>query len=158
MKIEKAVAQRYPQILQLVEQFNMREGQGAVFWEDNVIEELHIVGAEPDKLIWEFKVKEVHCNRLGNLHGGCAATLIDICSSFAVLTNSGKARWNLIGVSTDLSVSYLKGVPAETMIRLECEVQRVGKTLANIFTKVYNDQGQVCYTGSHTKFNIDPKL
>lgn len=95
--------------------------------------------------------------RLGNLHGGCVATLIDICSSFAVLVGTGK-QWSLIGVSTDLSVAYLSGVSEGDVIRLECEVQRVGKTLANIFTRVYDQNNRLCYSGSHTKYNIDARL
>lgn len=85
------------------------------------------------------------------------ATLIDICSSFAVCCSSGK-QWNLIGISTDLSVSYLKGVSEGDTIRLECEIQRVGAKLANIFTRVYDQQNRLCYSGSHTKFNIDARL
>lgn len=55
-------------------------------------------------------------NRLGNLHGGCVATLIDICSSFSIIVGSGKS-WNLIGISTDLSVAYLRGIAeGETII------------------------------------------
>lgn len=99
----------------------------------------------------------MHFNRLGNLHGGCVATLIDICSSFAILVTTGKP-WSLIGISTDLSVAYLRGVPAGEVIRIECDVQRVGKTLANIFTRVYDSENRLCYSGSHTKFNIDSRL
>jgi acyl-coenzyme A thioesterase 13 len=95
--------------------------------------------------------------RLRNLHGGCVATLIDICSSFAILVSSGKP-WYMVGVSTDLSVAYLRGVTAGETIRIECEVQRVGKTLANMFTRIYDSENRLCYSGSHTKFNIDSKL
>lgn len=95
--------------------------------------------------------------RLGNIHGGCVATLIDICSSFAIIVGSGKP-WQLIGISTDLSVQYLRGVAEGETLRIVCDVQRVGKTLANIFTRIYDSQGRLCYSGSHTKFNIDSRL
>jgi uncharacterized protein (TIGR00369 family) len=95
--------------------------------------------------------------RLGNLHGGCVATLIDICSSFAIFVAEGKT-WNLAGVSTDLSVSYLRGVPEGETITLVCEVARVGKALANIHTKVYDNENRLCYAGTHTKFNIDSRM
>jgi acyl-coenzyme A thioesterase 13 len=96
-------------------------------------------------------------SRLGNLHGGCVATLIDICSSFGILVTSGKP-WSLIGISTDLSVAYLRGVAEGEKLRIVCEPQRVGKTLANIYTKIYDSQNRLCYSGAHTKFNIDARL
>lgn len=71
---------------------------------------------------------------------------------------TGKRKWKLIGVSTDLGVSYMRGIPAGGKARLECDVQRVGKTLANIYTKVYDEAGNLCYAGSHTKYCIDANL
>ncbi|KAI8143649.1 HotDog domain-containing protein [Fennellomyces sp. T-0311] len=157
MKISSAVAEKYPALEDLVKMYSSRSEQ-VVFWEDKVHAELEIVDATANKLIWEFKVDEKHCNQLGNIHGGCVATIIDICSSFAILTYEGKGGWGLIGVSTDLAVSYMSGMSAGQTARLECEVQRVGKTLANIYTKVYDDNGKLCYSGSHTKYCIDSRL
>lgn len=85
------------------------------------------------------------------------ATLIDICSSFSILVAKGKP-WSLIGISTDLSVAYLRGVSEGEKLRIVCEPQRVGKTLANIFTRIYDCQGKLSYSGAHTKFNIDSRL
>ncbi|KAI9244302.1 HotDog domain-containing protein [Phascolomyces articulosus] len=157
MKITAEAAKKYPALEELVSLYSSRQ-QKSVFWEDKVHAELEIVDALPNKLIWEFKVEEKHCNQLGNIHGGCVATIIDICSSFAILTYEGKGGWSLIGVSTDLAVSYMSGIAAGQTCRLECDVQRVGKTLANIYTTVYNEDGKLCYSGSHTKYCIDSRL
>ncbi|KAI9496179.1 HotDog domain-containing protein [Zychaea mexicana] len=157
MKISTEAAQKYPALEEMVQWYSRRM-EKTVFWEDKVHAELEIVEALPNKLIWNFNVTEKHCNQLGNIHGGCVATIIDICSSFAILTYEGKGGWKLIGVSTDLAVSYMSGIAAGQTARLECEVQRVGKSLANIYTKVYNDQGKLCYSGSHTKYSIDSRL
>lgn len=73
------------------------------------------------------------------------------------MVGTGK-QWQLIGISTDLSISYLRGIAQGETLRIVCEVHRVGKTLANIFTKIYDSQNRLCYTGSHTKFNIDSRL
>ncbi|KAI9353923.1 HotDog domain-containing protein [Pilaira anomala] len=154
MKTTQEVAERYPKILETVDYFNREES--FAFWEGNV-SGLSIVEAAPDVLTWEFKVEEKHCNQLGNLHGGCVATLIDICSSFAIIVSTG-APWKLVGISTDLSITYLRGVAEGDTIRIVCDVQRVGRTLANMFTKIYDSQNRICYSGSHTKFNIDSKL
>ncbi|KAI9476005.1 MAG: HotDog domain-containing protein [Benjaminiella poitrasii] len=157
MKLDEKISERYPKLKETTDYYNRSHEKRPIFWEDNVAAELSIVAAEPDILTWEFTVKEKHCNQLGNLHGGCVATLIDICSSFAVLVSSRKL-WTLIGISTDLSVSYMRGVSEGETIRIVCEVQRVGSTLANIFTRVYDQEKHLCYSGSHTKFNIDSRL
>ncbi|KAG2204192.1 hypothetical protein INT46_006076 [Mucor plumbeus] len=156
MKITKDAATSYPRLQDMVDYYNQK-ADGPTFWEHSVEKHLSIIAAKPNVLSWEFKVEEFHCNQLGNLHGGCVATLIDICSSFAVLVGTGK-KWELIGVSTDLSVAYLSGVAEGDVIRLDCEVQRVGKNLANIFTRVYDQKNRLCYSGSHTKYNIDSRL
>lgn len=80
-----------------------------------------------------------------------------MCSSVALLVAGGK-QWQIIGISTDLSISYLRGIAQGETIQIVCEVQRVGKTLASIYTKIYDAQNRLCYTGSHTKFNIDSRL
>ncbi|GAA5797085.1 HotDog domain-containing protein [Helicostylum pulchrum] len=156
MKITQDISERYPKLLETVDYYNRTTIQRPVFWEDNV-GGLSIVEAVTDRLTWEFLVEESHCNQLGNLHGGCVATLIDICSSFSIIVGSGKP-WNLIGVSTDLSVAYLRGISEGETIRIVCEVQRVGKVLSNIFTRIYDSEGRLSYSGSHTKFNIDSRL
>lgn len=63
-----------------------------------------------------------------------------------------------MGVSVDLTVSYLMGVRVGETIRIECTLLRMGKNLANMSAVIYNSAGKVCYTGSHTKFNVDSRL
>lgn len=84
--------------------------------------------------------------------------MIDLASSFAILVYDGKTKWKRMGVSTDLSVNYMLGVPAGENVKVECITQRVGKNLANVYTIIYNEAGKICYTGSHTKFSIDSRL
>ncbi|KAI8880938.1 Thioesterase/thiol ester dehydrase-isomerase [Backusella circina FSU 941] len=155
MKITDAIAEKYPKLLENTTYYNMSEKP--TFWEDLLSKQMSIVAAEPDKLTWKFTVKDQHCNHMNNLHGGCVATLIDICSSFAVLVATGK-EWSLIGISTDLSVSYLRGVPEGEEITIVCDVLRVGTALGNIHTKIYNKKGELCFAGSHTKYCIDSRL
>lgn len=60
--------------------------------------------------------------------------------------------------ATNLSVVYLCGVSEGEAIRLDCQVQRVGTSIANIFTRIYDKNGCLCYSGSHTKYNTDSRL
>ncbi|KAI8383060.1 HotDog domain-containing protein [Blakeslea trispora] len=158
MKISKEIAKKYPRLELYISSFFGKSKDDPARWDDPLYPALKLVGAEPDKLIWEFTVEQVHCNILGRVHGGCVATLIDICSSFAIMVTSGKHQWEMLGVSSDLAVTYLSGAPLGEVLRIECETQRVGKNLANIHTKIFDQQNRVCYSGSHTKFNIAVKL
>ncbi|KAI8329704.1 HotDog domain-containing protein [Chlamydoabsidia padenii] len=156
MKIEPSIAEKYPDLGDYARLYGRR--QGAIeFWEDYISPYLSITFADQDRLIWEFEVHHIHCNQLGNLHGGCIATLIDVCSSFATLVHEGKNRWDMIGVSTDLKISYMVGVSYGNKIRLECQVQRQGQSLSYIYTKVYDAENRLCYSGSHTKYTIKTK-
>ncbi|ORE11732.1 Thioesterase/thiol ester dehydrase-isomerase [Rhizopus microsporus var. microsporus] len=153
MQIESKVATAYPELAEAVELF---EGKGSQF--ENVFEDyLKIVDAEPDRITWEFCPNDKHVNRFGNLHGGLIAAVIDVCSSFAIKLSSG-IKWNLIGISVDLSVSYLRGVPPGSPIRLVCQLERIGNRLATIYTRVYDNDNNLCYTSTHTKYRTDPKL
>jgi hypothetical protein len=62
MKVTEEIATRYPKIKETVDYY-VRKTAGPVFWEDNVGGSLSIVAAVPDKLTWEFEVKECHCNQ-----------------------------------------------------------------------------------------------
>ncbi|OBZ82707.1 Acyl-coenzyme A thioesterase 13 [Choanephora cucurbitarum] len=158
MKIAKEVAEKYPRLELYTTSFFKKSKDDPVSWDDPIANTLSLVGAGPNKLTWEFVVEQPHCNLLGRVHGGCVATLIDICSSFAIMVNSGRHQWEMLGVSSDLSVTYMSGAAVGQVLRIECETQRVGKNLANIHTKIYDQQNRVCYSGSHTKFNIVPRL
>lgn len=63
MRIVEDVAVRYPKLKENVDYFNSRQGESTVFWEDLVSPTLCIVEAVPDKVVWEFKVEEKHCNQ-----------------------------------------------------------------------------------------------
>ncbi|KAI8342710.1 HotDog domain-containing protein [Chlamydoabsidia padenii] len=155
MKVGPSFTGAYPRLYSLLDHFNKGRPHG---WSDNVNDDLVLVSVQPEKIVFEFNVKPSHCNHLGNIHGGCVATLIDICTSFAVFAHQGKTKWKHFGVSTDLVISYYKGITEGETTGIECNVHRVGKNLANLTATIYNTEGQPCYTGSHTKFCVDSRL
>ncbi|KAI8360882.1 HotDog domain-containing protein [Choanephora cucurbitarum] len=148
MKIAKEVAKKCPRLELYATSFFTKSKDDLASWDDSIASTLSL----------EFVVEQSHCNLLSRLHGGCVATLIDVCSSFAIMVSSGRHQWEMIGVSSDLSVTYMSGAAVGQVVRIECETQRVGKNLANIYTKIYDQQNRVCYSGSHTKFNIVPRM
>ena len=64
---------------------------------------MNIIEAGGGRCICELTVSEEHQNRGGMLHGGMTATLVDIVSSGALMTNENTPP----GVSVDLAVSLV---------------------------------------------------
>jgi acyl-coenzyme A thioesterase 13 len=98
------------------------------------------------------------CNYMGNLHGGCAATLIDVLSTTILLGVSRPGRFALGGVSRNLKVTYLRPVPEGAEIRLVCVLVHAGKRLALLRAEIQRvDNGDLCIVGEHEKANTDPE-
>lgn len=81
------------------------------------------------KSVFELKIKQEHTNRLQNLHGGCSATIFDICTTTALLPIAKPGFWAFAGVSRTLNVTYLKPVPTGEVVVIESEVVHAGKRL-----------------------------
>ena len=65
---------------------------------------MRITAAQPGKVNFELPIEKHHTNRLGMLHGATLATLVDTSGSLALASRGLYST----GVSTDLSVTYLK--------------------------------------------------
>ncbi|OBZ85330.1 Acyl-coenzyme A thioesterase 13 [Choanephora cucurbitarum] len=157
MRSSEEITDKYPKLEAYIRSFLKKVKDDPTYWDSPIASALSLVSAEPNKITWKFVVGRSHSNIMGQLHGGCIATLIDICSSFAVLVTTDKYKWDML-VSSDLAVTYTNGVAVGEVLRIECEAQRVGKHLANIYTKIYDQQNRICYSGSNTKFNLSSKL
>lgn len=70
----------------------------------------------------------------------------------------GRNQWKNFGVSVNISASYLRGIPGGETARVEVTTERVGKTLANFYVKIFDAKDRLCYTGNHTVFCTDPKI
>ncbi|KAJ5604646.1 hypothetical protein N7510_009800 [Penicillium lagena] len=113
----------------------------------------------PAKVSFLFTIVPSLSNYMGNLHGGCAATLIDVLSTTILLGVSQPGKFALGGVSRNLKVTYLRPVPTGTEVRLVCEVVHVGKRLALLRAEIQKaDTGDVCVVGEHEKANTDPEV
>jgi len=64
---------------------------------------MNIIEAGGGRCICELKVAEEHQNRGGTLHGGMTATLVDVVSTAALMSNDNTGP----GVSVDMSVSLV---------------------------------------------------
>ena len=65
------------------------------------------------------------------------------------------SRW---GVSTDLTISYLKPASVGQTIYINAECQKGGKTLAFCSCEIFNEKGEMILKGQHTKYMGTPHI
>ncbi|XP_007526006.1 acyl-coenzyme A thioesterase 13 [Erinaceus europaeus] len=115
---------------------------------DRVLEKVTLVSADPGKVICEMKVEDEHTNKMGTLHGGLTATLVDNISTLALLCTERAAP----GVSVDMNITYMSPAKIGEDILITAHVLKQGKTLA--FTSVdltHKTTGKLVAQGRHTK-------
>ncbi|CAI7676850.1 unnamed protein product [Penicillium pancosmium] len=113
----------------------------------------------PAKVSFLLKITPALSNYMGNLHGGCAATLIDVLSTTILLGVSEPGKFSLGGVSRNLKLTYLRPVPEGIEARIVCEIIHVGKRLALLRAEIQRaETGDVCVVGEHEKANTDPEV
>lgn len=65
--------------------------------------------------------------------------------------------WFLLGVSRTLNVTYLRPIPANETVLIECEILQVGKRLSSLKGVMKRKKdGAIMATCEHGKFNTDP--
>jgi acyl-coenzyme A thioesterase 13 len=100
---------------------------------------------------------------MGNLHGGCTATIFDVCTTLPLHLVAKPGFWMYLGVSRTLNTTYLQPVPNGTTVDIQCEILHVGKRLSTIKgeMRAINEDGTpgallaVC---EHGKVSTDPPL
>lgn len=108
---------------------------------------------------FRYTVPEAHCNRMGNLHGGAAATIFDYATTMPLVLVSRPGFWRQLGVSRNLSVTYVRPAPCGTTVLIECQVVAVGARLCALRGVMRReDNGQVISTCEHGKVNTDPPV
>jgi acyl-coenzyme A thioesterase 13 len=107
--------------------------------------------AESQSTSWSFTAAPALCNKGGNLHGGCAATLLDSLTSATLLTIAKPGFLDGGHVSRTLSCTFLRPVPMGTECVVECRVVAAGKRTANVTGEIKTKDGKVCVTCVHDK-------
>ncbi|KAK5657734.1 hypothetical protein OQA88_2807 [Cercophora sp. LCS_1] len=128
-------------------------------WSLSLFPHLTVASTTPTTMTFKFTPQPIHLNGLGNMHGGCIATLFDFCTSCALSLVSKPGFWNYLGVSRSINTTYLRPVPVYTEVLVECELVSVGKRLAQIrgTLRRAGGRGEIFATCEHGKFNTDPE-
>ena len=89
------------------------------------------------------------------MHGGAAATLVDIVGSIALVTGDRDGRF---GVSTDLNVTWLAPAPLGAWVQVEAQVLKVGKTMGYVAVDIRRESdGALAVQGRMTKHPRPPR-
>ncbi|KAH8774869.1 HotDog domain-containing protein [Hyaloscypha finlandica] len=134
------------------------QGWGSTFFHDS-LDFVSATASPAGRTVFRLTVLPSHCNRLGNLHGGCTATVFDICTSTALAPIAKPGYWQYAGVSRGLSVTYLKPVPVGEKVLVDSEVVSAGKRMCVLRgTMRRESDGEVLALCEHGKVSIDPPV
>ncbi|KAI0505311.1 HotDog domain-containing protein [Xylaria bambusicola] len=134
-------------------------------WSTPIILNLSVVSSSASpphpRATFRLNVLPVHDNSLGNMHGGCTATVFDICTTFPLQMISRPGFWQYGGVSRTLNVTYLRPVRVGTTVDIECEVVHAGQRLSSLrgvmrAATTDGTEGPVLAICEHNKVNTDP--
>ncbi|EDV39892.1 uncharacterized protein Dana_GF24238, isoform B [Drosophila ananassae] len=96
----------------------------------------------------ELKVEQDHVNLYKFLHGGYIVTLVDMITTYALMSKPCHP-----GVSVDLSVNFLNGAKLGDDVIIEASLSKVGKYLAFIdCTLKHKKDDKVVAKGTHLKY------
>jgi len=127
---------------------------------DSLLPNLHLLSATSKPIsqtTFSFTVASKHTNRLGNLHGGCTASLFDICTTTALAPIAAPGYWMFAGVTRTLNVTFLKPVEEGETVIIESEVVSAGKRLCVLKgTLRRGSNGEVLAICEHGKVSVDP--
>jgi acyl-coenzyme A thioesterase 13 len=111
-----------------------------------IFSSIKIIKIEGPKVFAEFLVEKEHLNISNNLFGGFTASLVDIGGTLAIAAKEGK-----FGVSTDMSISFLRAANEGDVVRIESKLVKSGRNLCFTTTELYVGDDMIA-TGSHTKY------
>lgn len=107
------------------------------------------VSIDGGHVVMRVEVTGDHVNRATNFHGGAGATLVDIAGTIAISNADPHHR---VGVSTDMSLSWLAPIPLGDTAVASAQVLKVGRTMAFVAVDIRRaSDDTLCVQGRMTK-------
>ena len=91
-----------------------------------------------------YKIRKEMTNPVGTIQGGVMAALIDDTMGLAFYTLFQQQMFT----TTNLNVNFLFGAKEGETVTVKAQVVRIGKKIANIECKVYNEKGDIITTST----------
>lgn len=98
-----------------------------------------LIKASAGSITAEFIVRADQCNHANILHGGIITTILDEIMGMTLIT----VEIEHLYITINLHVDFLFGAKAGEKVTAVSEVFRVGKKIANIEAKLYNEEGKL---------------
>jgi acyl-coenzyme A thioesterase 13 len=110
---------------------------------------LEAVSVDENRVVVRVPVTRDLVNTAEKLHGGAAATLVDVVGMLAIINTDRDDRF---GVSTDLNVSWFAPIALDDAALVEATVLKAGRTLAFVSVDIRRESdGLLCVQGRMTK-------
>jgi acyl-coenzyme A thioesterase 13 len=107
------------------------------------------VSVDGGHVVVRVEVTLDHVNVAKNLHGGAAATLVDVVGTLAIMNAD---QHNRFGVSTDLNVSWFAPIVLGDTAVVDAWVLKTGRTLAFVAVDIRRaSDDALCVQGRMTK-------
>jgi uncharacterized protein (TIGR00369 family) len=103
-------------------------------WLDGIL-----LSAEKGSITAEFEVRADQLNHAGVMHGGIISTILDEMMGVTLITYQIEHLY----VTINLYVDFLYGAKLGEKLKAVSQVYRVGKKIANVEAKLYNESGQL---------------
>jgi len=91
-----------------------------------------------------YRIRKEMTNPVGSIQGGVMAALIDDTMGLAFYTLFQENMFT----TTNLNINYLFGAKENELVIVKANVVRIGKKIANIECKVYNEKGGIITTAT----------
>jgi uncharacterized protein (TIGR00369 family) len=103
-----------------------------------------LLEVEEGRAVISYKVRKEMTNPFGTIQGGVMATLIDDTIGLAFYSLYEKNMFT----TTNLNVNYLFGAKEGEEVKVEAKVVRIGKKIANVECKVFNEKDDIICTAT----------
>ncbi|XP_016970431.2 acyl-coenzyme A thioesterase 13 [Drosophila rhopaloa] len=115
---------------------------------DQVLRMIKITDGGDGRAVGEFTVAKEHLNRQGTLHGGLMATIVDICTTYALMSKGSHP-----GVTANLNICFTAPAHLGEVIQLDCNTVRAGKKMAYLDCLLTRkSDGKVIAKGGQVKY------
>jgi uncharacterized protein (TIGR00369 family) len=110
---------------------------------------LHVEELSDKVSVVSLTINDKHKQRLGFVHGGVIATMVDVAMGSLVVAATGKPA-----VSVEINVNYLLSA-SEGIIKAIAHLKRLGKRLHYAEADVVDDKGNILSTATGIYYTLD---
>jgi uncharacterized protein (TIGR00369 family) len=110
---------------------------------------LHVEELSDKVSVVSLTINDKHKQRLGFVHGGVIATMVDVAMGSLVVAATGKPA-----VSVEINVNYLLSA-SEGTIKAIAHLKRLGKRLHYAEADVVDDKGNILSTATGIYYTLD---